>query len=116
METKHKILIAVIIFIFIIPSIGICMTYINWRGQYNKIIVPAIKKSQIVEEQLGKVEKVSNKLIFKIKIVSENEAFIEYIVKTPSGKYPIEAIISIRNKEMVVVGYIIDGERYDEIN
>ncbi|MCI9434946.1 MAG: hypothetical protein HFI86_06730 [Bacilli bacterium] len=116
METRHKILITFIIFIFIIPSIGIFMTYINWRGQYNKIIVPAIKSSKIVEEQLGKVKKVSNKLVFKINIVSENEALIEYIVKTSSGKYSIDAIISMRNKEMVVIGYMIDGKRYDETN
>ena len=116
MKTRHKILIAFIIFTFIIPSIGIFMTYINWRGQYNKIIVPAIKKSQIIEKQLGKVEKVSNKLIFKINIVSENEGLIEYIIRTDSGKYSIDAIISMRNKEIVVIGYIIDGKRYDEIN
>lgn len=116
METRHKILITLIIFIFIIPSIGILMTYINWRGQYNKIIVPAIKNSQIIEKQLGRVEKVSNKFVFKIDIVSENEALIEYIIRTDSGKYSIDAIISMRNKEMVVIGYMIDGKRYDETN
>ncbi len=116
MVIRHKILIAVIIFIFVIPAIGICITYINWIGQYNKIIVPAIKNSQVIENELGKVNKIRNKFIFKINIISKNEGLIEYIIRTDKGKYSIDVIMSMKNNEMVVIGYIIDGKRYDEVN
>lgn len=114
MKLKYKIIIGVLLF-YIIVGFLIYLGYRNWRNGFSNPLEIQMYKSQVLEQKIGKVKKIRNKVFSYPKAINKKEGILKYIIKTSKGKYEVTTVFAMVNMNFVVEKYIIDGEEIYEI-
>lgn len=88
----------------------------NNLKMYNRDIIPQMKNSKVLKQEIGEITNIKNGLFVTIKTIGNNQGELKYKVYTKNKKYHITVVMTMVGKKYVVLKYKFNNKILVENN